>query len=107
MFDVQDFERDVIERSKTTPVLVDFWAAWCAPCLMLGPVLEQAVTDANGAWTLAKVDTESFPEYAMKYGVRSIPNVKLFINGEVVDEFVGAIPKAAVEQFMSKALAVS
>ena len=107
MYDVQDFQKDVIERSKETPVLVDFWAAWCAPCLMLGPVLEQAADEANSAWVLAKVDTERFPQDAMNYGVRSIPNVKLFINGEVVDEFIGAIPKPAVVDFMSKALAAN
>ena len=105
MFDVQDFQKDVIEKSKTTPVMVDFWAAWCAPCRMLGPVIEEAAKEANGTWALAKVDTEAMPEIAMKYGVRSIPNVKLFINGEVADEFVGALPKAAIEKFMERALA--
>ena len=106
MEDVKNFETEVLEQSKKHPVLVDFWATWCAPCRMLGPVIEEAAQEANGTWTLAKVNTETMPEIAMKYGVRSIPNVKLFVNGEVVDEFVGAIPKAAINDFMDKALKV-
>lgn len=102
--DVTDFTRDVIERSRTLPVLVDFWAAWCGPCRTLGPVLERMATAADGKWALAKVDTEAFPEAAQQYGVMSIPNVKLFVDGEVLDEFVGALPEADIRAFLERAL---
>jgi thioredoxin len=101
---VTDFQRDVIEKSKEVPVLVDFWAAWCAPCRILGPTLEKVEAEADGSWILAKVDTESFPDIAMQYGVRGIPNCKLFVDGSVVDEFVGAYPEPMVREFMTTAL---
>jgi putative thioredoxin len=94
------FEAEVIERSAAVPVVVDFWADWCAPCKTLAPVLEQAVEKHNGELVLAKVDTEANPELAMRYGVRGIPNVKAFRNGRVVDEFVGAVSQQAVEAFL-------
>lgn len=93
------FEREVIERSASEPVVVDFWADWCGPCKTLTPVLEQAVAERDGI-TLAKVDTDANQELAMRYGVRGIPNVKAFRNGQVVDEFVGALPRQAVESFL-------
>jgi putative thioredoxin len=102
--DVQNFEKDVIERSHTIPVLVDFWAEWCAPCRMLGPILERLAEKYQGQWELAKVNTEQHQQAAMQYGVQSIPNVKLFIDGQVADEFVGALPEERVEQWLKKAL---
>ena len=104
MYDIQDFDKEVIEKSKEVPVLVDFWAAWCAPCRILGPTLEKVASEADGKWQVAKVDTEQFPDKAQQYGVRGIPNCKLFVNGEVVDEFVGALPEPMVNEFMTKAL---
>ncbi len=103
-YDVRDFQREVIERSYTVPVLVDFWAEWCMPCRMLSPVLERLAQKANGRWVLAKVNTEEHPELAYRYGVRSIPNVKLFVDGEVVDEFVGALPEYVIERWLEQAL---
>jgi putative thioredoxin len=103
-YDVHDFQREVIERSYSVPVLVDFWAEWCAPCRMLSPVLERLAQRANGRWVLAKVNTEEHPELAYRYGVRSIPNVKLFVDGEVVDEFVGALPEYVIEQWLERVL---
>ncbi len=103
-YDVHDFEREVIQRSYTVPVLVDFWAEWCAPCRMLSPVLERLAERANGRWVLAKVNTEEHPELAYRYGVRSIPNVKLFVDGQVVDEFVGALPEYVIERWLQKVL---
>jgi putative thioredoxin len=102
--DVTDFRRDVIERSRSIPVLVDFWAAWCGPCRVLGPVLERLAGEAGGRWELAKVDTEAHPDVAAEYGVRGIPNVKLFVEGEVVDEFVGALPERDVRRWLEGAV---
>ncbi|MFW5904784.1 MAG: tetratricopeptide repeat protein [bacterium] len=102
--DVEDFDAEVIEASRKLPVVVDFWAEWCAPCRVLGPTLEKLAREADGRWRLAKVDTESFPEVASRYGVRGIPNVKLFVDGEVVNEFVGALSEAQVRTWLERSL---
>ena len=102
--DVSDFETDVVERSRTIPVLVDFWAEWCGPCKVLGPVLEKLAQENDGKWALAKLDTERFPAVAAQYAIRSIPNVKLFLDGEVSSEFVGALPEQKVVDWLRKAL---
>jgi len=102
--DVTDFDADVLARSREVPVLVDFWAAWCGPCRTLGPVLEKLAAEAGSRWVLAKVDTEAHPDVAARYGIMSIPSVKLFANGEVVDEFVGALPEASVRLWLDQAL---
>lgn len=102
--DVVDFEKEVLERSRSLPVLVDFWAAWCGPCRVLGPIIERLAGEAGGRWALAKVDTEALPEVAERYQVMSIPSVKLFVDGEVADEFVGALPEPAIRQWLAQAL---
>lgn len=99
-----DFQNDVIEQSKTVPVLVDFWAQWCGPCRILAPVLEKLAEHHAGKWVLVKVNTEEFPEISAQYGIRGIPNVKLFSNGVVIDEFTGALPEYQIEQWLAKAL---
>ncbi len=97
-----DFEREVIERSREVPVIVDFWAEWCGPCRVLSPTLEKAVSAREGKVVLAKLDVDANQELSQRYGIRGIPAVKAFRDGDVVDEFVGAQPAAAVERFIDK-----
>jgi thioredoxin len=101
------FQADVVERSNERPVVVDFWADWCQPCKALGPVIEREIAERAGQVELAKVDIDANPGLAEAYGIRSIPAVKAFRNGQVVDEFVGALPAERVGEFLDGLLGPS
>ncbi len=95
-FTDDSFEEDVLNSDK--PVLVDFWAEWCGPCRMVGPVVEELAGEYEGKAKIGKVDVDNNPEISTKYGIRSIPSLLIFKNGEVVDQIVGAVPKAQLKK---------
>lgn len=103
-FDVVDFQSDVIESSHQKPVLVDFWAPWCGPCSVLGPVLEKLATEDADRWKLIKVNTDEHQEISGQFGIKGIPAVKLFVDGKVVNEFTGALPEHTLRNWLNEAL---
>ncbi len=99
---VEDFYATVLETSHQRLVLVDFWADWCAPCRTLGPMLDAIADSLQGTLLVAKVNTEEQQELAAQFGIRSLPTVKLFRNGQPIDEFMGALPEAEIHAFLDK-----
>jgi putative thioredoxin len=103
----ETFNDDVVQRSRTTPVIVDLWAEWCGPCKQLSPVLEKLANEAAGAWVLAKVDVDANPRLAQAFQAQSIPMVVAIIGGQMVDAFLGAMPEAQVKQWLTQVLSVA
>ncbi len=95
-----NFEEEVIEKSSSIPVLVDFYANWCMPCRVLSPILEKIAKEFEGKIILAKINVDKASKLAEKYGIMGIPNVKLFKNGKIVDEFVGALPEKEIKDWL-------
>lgn len=97
-----NFETDVLQASLDTPVLIDFWAEWCAPCKTLGPMLEKLTAEYNGAFRLGKVDVDKHQQLAAMFGIRSIPTVMLVKDGQIADGFAGALPEGQLREFLSR-----
>jgi putative thioredoxin len=104
VFDVSEdtFETDVLERSRTVPIVMDLWAEWCGPCKQLSPILEKLAAEAEGAWLLAKVDVDANPQLSAALQVQSIPMVVAVIAGQLVPGFLGALPEAQVRQWLGQ-----
>ena len=100
--DDTNFEEIVLKSDK--PVLVDFWAEWCGPCRMVGPIVDELAQDYDGKFVVTKVDVDSCPATAAKFGIRNIPTIIFLKNGEVVDKQVGAVPKTAIADKMNALL---
>ena len=102
--DVTDssFDADVLEVSKSKPVLVDFWAIWCGPCQMMTPILEELSSEVADTAEIVKVNVDEAPDLAQKYGIQGIPALKIFRNGEIVEEFTGVTEKDALKTSLEK-----
>ncbi len=99
-----DFKEKIIKKSKEIPIIVDFWAQWCPPCLILGPILEELEEESKDKFVLAKINVDEAPEISKKYNIMSIPSVKMFKQGKQIAEFIGALPKEQVKEWINKNL---
>jgi len=103
-FELQNFQEDVLKSSHEKPVLVDFWAPWCGPCRTLGPIIEKLAVEQSDLWTLVKINSDENQDLSSQFGIKGIPAVKLFYQGQVIDEFTGVLPEYAIKQWLEKAL---
>ncbi|MCC5930983.1 MAG: thioredoxin [Cyclobacteriaceae bacterium] len=99
-YELKDFKKQVIDRSFEVPVVVDFWAPWCGPCKVLGPVIEKLASGARGKWDLVKINVDEQQQISSQFGIRGIPAVKMVKDGKVIDEFSGALPEAQIKQWL-------
>jgi putative thioredoxin len=102
--EVKDFNTEVVDKSFELPVVVDFWAPWCGPCRALGPIIESLAAEANGLWTLAKLNTDEHQDIAQALNIMSIPAVKMIHKGKIIAEFVGALPKPQIQKWLAENL---
>lgn len=100
----ENFKKEVLEKSKKIPVVIDFWAEWCQPCLTLKPILEKLAEEYKGRFILAKANVDETRQLAQIYSVMSIPVVKMFKDGKIADEFIGAMPEDMVKAWLDKNL---
>lgn len=94
--EITDSNFQEVVKNSSIPVMVDFWAQWCGPCLAMGPVIEELAKDYDGKAIIGKMDVDSNPNISMEFGIRNIPTILFFKNGEIVDKQVGAVPKSAL-----------
>ncbi|MER3523803.1 MAG: thioredoxin [Ignavibacteria bacterium] len=100
-----NFEQEVLKSDK--PVLIDFWAVWCGPCKMIAPVVEELAREYDGKLKVGKIDVDNNPEVAMRFGIRSIPTLMIFKNGQVVEQIIGAVPKRQVVEKLLSHLSIN
>ena len=103
-FELNDFQKDVIEACRVKPVVIDFWAPWCGPCKQLGPVIEKLAGEAKGKWKLVKINTDRHPDLASQFNVRGIPSVKMVYEGAIIAEFTGAQPESMIRNWLNENL---